>query len=412
MPEFSVIIPCYNAASYVQAAIDSCLAQTVSDVEIIVVDDGSTDGSGEIVAAAAARHTQVRVVRQVNRGLGAARNAGLRVATGAFVSFLDADDLIEPEKLAEQGAVLRDRPEVGLVLCHGVGVDAENVVHWENILDGRRFAGHPSLFEELFAGGGAFPPLVALIRRELAAAVGGFDEDRAASGWADTAFWMRLALTGMDYHIVERPLARYRVLSTSMSSDRLGMERAAETIYAKVMSDHPLESARALRAAHQRLQDTRAAVDFEIGRQTYLAECLRASQASSRRTLVVMLSRICEGEGARPLWIWGAGAAGRRGLQLLRAADIHVEAFIDSDPEKAGGRIEELPIVSPDALRQDAAVKPFVLVASRHGDVIAERLEACGWQATRDYHLSDLDAPDLADIEAAWRQPAGNHHTT
>jgi hypothetical protein len=111
---------------------------------------------------------------------------------------------------------------------------------------------------------------------------------------------MRLALTGADYHIVERPLARYRLSSTSMSSDRGGMERAAETIYAKVMSSHPVESARALRAAHVRLHDTQAALDLEVARRTYLAECLRASQASSRRALIAMLSRLVEGERARP----------------------------------------------------------------------------------------------------------------
>jgi glycosyltransferase involved in cell wall biosynthesis len=410
MPEFSVIIPCFNTASYVREAIDSCLAQTVTDIEIIVVDDGSTDRSGEIVDAAAAEYPQVRVVRQANRGLGAARNAGLRVATGAFVSFLDADDLIEPETLGLQGAVLRERPEVGLVLCNGVGFDDRNEVCRTYILDTRRFAGHPPLFDVLFGGGGAFPPLAALIRRELAVAVGGFDEDRIASGWADTAFWMRIALTGADYRIVDRPLARYRVLSTSMSSNGLAMERAAEAIYAKVMYDHPTESARALRVVHARLAERFALLDAEHVRRNYLADCLRASQASSRRTLIAMLSQICEGDRSRPLWIWGAGAAGRSGLRLLRAAGMRVEAFIDSDPTKAGGQADDVSIVSPEALRADASMKPFVLVASGHGDVIAQRLEALGWHATRDYHVSDLAAPHIDDIEAAWRE-LDAHHT-
>jgi hypothetical protein len=91
---------------------------------------------------------------------------------------------------------------------------------------------------------------------------------------------------------------------------------------------------------------------------------------------------------------------------------VPVAVIIDSDSAKAGGQVEGVSIVSPDALQQDASTRPFVLVASRQGDVIAEQLEAMGWQAARDYHVSDLDVAQVADIEAAWRSDRHTDHHT
>lgn len=99
-PLVSIIIPCHNAASWVGAAVESALAQTWADREVIVIDDGSTDGSAD--AARRTVHPQLRVVTQPNRGAAAARNHGLRLARGEFLQFLDADDLLAPDKLSLQ----------------------------------------------------------------------------------------------------------------------------------------------------------------------------------------------------------------------------------------------------------------------------------------------------------------------
>lgn len=99
----SVVIPCYNGESYLAEAIAGLKAQSAGPVEIIVVDDGSTDGSGEIARAAGVRH-----VRQDNAGVAAALNHGVRLATGPFVAFLSADDVWQPDKLALQHAALGD----------------------------------------------------------------------------------------------------------------------------------------------------------------------------------------------------------------------------------------------------------------------------------------------------------------
>jgi glycosyltransferase involved in cell wall biosynthesis len=107
-PRVSVIIPCYNAERYVCATIETVFAQGEPDIEIIVVDDGSKDRSVELVRAA---FPTVRVVEQPNQGVAAARNHGLRLATGEWIAFLDADDIWLPGKLAAQFTQLDAAPD-------------------------------------------------------------------------------------------------------------------------------------------------------------------------------------------------------------------------------------------------------------------------------------------------------------
>src|SRR6476646_4858301 len=123
MIRFSIVIPCYNGERWLADAIQSCLAQTARDLEVIVVDDGSTDNSREVATREAMADARVKVITQENQGVGAARNAGLAMAAGEYVNFLDADDLLEPEKLAEQGAVLDENPAIDCVLCGGWAID-------------------------------------------------------------------------------------------------------------------------------------------------------------------------------------------------------------------------------------------------------------------------------------------------
>ena len=112
LPRVSVIVPTHNAARYLPEAIDSVLGQTYRDFEIIVVDDGSTDDTQEVLARYG---DQIRVVRQRNQGSAAARNAGILAARGEFIAFLDADDLWLPQKLERQMPLFGERPEIGWV---------------------------------------------------------------------------------------------------------------------------------------------------------------------------------------------------------------------------------------------------------------------------------------------------------
>ncbi|KQT93600.1 hypothetical protein ASG49_00930 [Marmoricola sp. Leaf446] len=95
-PTLSVVMPAYNTRAFIAAALESVLTQSLTDLEVVVVDDGSTDGSGDIASSIAARDPRVRVVRQANAGLGAARNVGAEHARGAFLAFCDSDDLVLP----------------------------------------------------------------------------------------------------------------------------------------------------------------------------------------------------------------------------------------------------------------------------------------------------------------------------
>ena len=119
MPSVSVIMPAYNVEPYIGDAIRSALAQTFTDFELIVVDDGSKDGTAEVVKGFAKQDGRVKLVQQGNRGLAGARNSALRAARGEFFALLDSDDLWEPTFLAEQLAILRARPEVDIVTGNG-----------------------------------------------------------------------------------------------------------------------------------------------------------------------------------------------------------------------------------------------------------------------------------------------------
>jgi glycosyltransferase involved in cell wall biosynthesis len=276
MPRFSIVIPCFNGRLTLDAAIQSCLGQTVRDLEVIVVDDGSTDGSHEVAQAAASVDPRVMVLRQDNEGVGAARNAGLAVARGEYVNFLDADDLFEPAKLEVQGAVLDENPDLGCVFCDGQAIDADGRVVMERLVDARKLAGPMPLFD-LFFSGGQFPPLIPLLRRSVVLAAGGFEHNRRAAGWADTGLWLRLGLADVRYHFVGRVLCRYRITADNMSSDARAMEQAADVVYTALLREHPAASARALRRLHGRLNDNEAAL-------AALRDCVAGAREELRTT--------------------------------------------------------------------------------------------------------------------------------
>lgn len=101
MPKISVIIPCYNVEKYIRQCLESVVNQTMKDIEIICVDDGSSDGTIEILQEFQEKDNRIKVIEQSNSGAGAARNNGLRIATGKYLSFLDSDDFFEPNMLEE-----------------------------------------------------------------------------------------------------------------------------------------------------------------------------------------------------------------------------------------------------------------------------------------------------------------------
>jgi CDP-glycerol glycerophosphotransferase len=155
-PLISVVVPAYDVAAYLPACLDSILAQTHRHLEVIVVDDGSPDESGAIAEEYAARDPRVRVVHTENRGLGAARNEGLRHATGTYLAFADSDDLVPPTAYA---VLLKQLRRVGadfvtgdLLRRHG---DRTDSLRWMNRLHRQRLAvfvdQHPEILGDVFA---------------------------------------------------------------------------------------------------------------------------------------------------------------------------------------------------------------------------------------------------------------------
>lgn len=226
----SVVIPVYNGEDFVERAIDSVLAQSHQAVEAVVVDDGSTDGSGDLVDAVARRDERVRVVHKDNAGLAAARNTGIEYARGAYLGFLDADDWLLEHKLETQLRVLEASPD-DLVYSDYVKVNEETGTE-HDVPRGIP----PVPFERLFVYRNWFAPMVPLLRRRLVEAVGGFDDGfRAAEDWD---YWLRCARrTGFVY--APGVVAKYRLHGGQMHRDHERMNEAHRRLAAKHFADDP-----------------------------------------------------------------------------------------------------------------------------------------------------------------------------
>jgi glycosyltransferase involved in cell wall biosynthesis len=205
----SVIMPAYNSGRYLAESVRSVQAQTHGHWELVVVDDGSTDDTREVVEALAATDARVRYVQRPNGGQAAARNTGLGAARGRLVAFLDADDLWLPEKLAAQLEVL-EATGVDLVYTDGYifsEAGAESPEERFHILPGE--ARGIEMFRTLF-NSNRIGTLSVLVKREALDAVGLFDESRAYQNCEDYDLWMRLAKWGASFYGMSEKLMRYR----------------------------------------------------------------------------------------------------------------------------------------------------------------------------------------------------------
>ena len=200
-PRVSVVVPCYNAERYLAAALDSALGQVGVSLEVLVADDGSTDGTPAVLARYADR---VRVLHQDHRGPSAARNACLRAARGDYVALLDADDRFRPGKLARQAAVLDARPDVGLVSTGWLVVDADG-----RPLPRQGWSRDEGDVRRRLLLGNLAHPVAVMLRRAQALDAGGFDETLQVN--EDWDLFLRLALRGAQWACIDEALCEYRV---------------------------------------------------------------------------------------------------------------------------------------------------------------------------------------------------------
>lgn len=211
-PLVSVIIATYNRADLLRLTVQSVVAQTYPHVEIIVVDDGSTDHTSRIMQAFSDR---VRYVHQENQGTDAALAHGYALATGDYINFLDHDDLMMPSKLAQQVRILRQQPEISLVHCGYHHIDEQGALLQQAVV-----LPDENPVVELLAANYIWSG-APLIRRTCLAEVGTFDESIWCSDWD---LWLRIALAGHRFHCVQQPLGAYRVLTQSVMTNTAGLE--------------------------------------------------------------------------------------------------------------------------------------------------------------------------------------------
>jgi len=213
------VMPAYNTARFIEAALDSARRQTVADIEILVVDDGSTDATAAIAMRAASRDPRVRVMCQTNHGVSAARNAALRAARGQYIALLDSDDVWHPGFLEAQLAILDRRPEIAIVTANAFVLGGPH--------DGqpaRPFPDprpHPSAADIIADETAVF--IMCVFRRAVYDTIGGFDESKATN--EDYDYWLRAAHAGLRFLRNDRPLGQYRNHGGSLSANETRMQR-------------------------------------------------------------------------------------------------------------------------------------------------------------------------------------------
>ncbi len=234
----SVIIPACNAAKHLRETIDSASAQTCTSLEIIVVDDGSTDDTAEIAWAAQRQDPRIRVVRQDNAGVGAARNRGIELARGEFIAPLDADDLWAPTKLERQlERIERAGPDAGLVYCWSRNIDEEDrVLSWGHPYAIEGQVG-PAMMLGNFVGNASVPLFRASALRSVGLYLTRTDQG-GAQGCEDWDLNIRVG-EAFEVCVVPEYLVSYRQSPTGMSVDARGMSRSYETTIGRVYVRRP-----------------------------------------------------------------------------------------------------------------------------------------------------------------------------
>ncbi len=307
-PLVSILMPVRNEERFLPAALRSLAVQTLTDWELVVVDDGSTDATPAILAKAARHDSRIRVLGTPERGLVPALNAGLAVCRASLVARMDGDDVSHPRRLASQAAFLASEPGIGLVASAfrhfprtGLRVGMLAYESWQNTL-----TSHEAVVADLFVESPFVHPSV-MFRRDAVLAVGGYRD----LGWAeDYDLWLRLAGAGVRFARLHEELFFWR--------DR--PERATRT-----MTEYSLEAFRSCKLHH-----------------------------------------LCQGflEGEREVVLAGAGLEGRAWSRVLTGAGIRVSAWVDVDPRKVGRTLHGAPVHPADAVTPDGR-KLLITVGTR-----------------------------------------------
>jgi glycosyltransferase involved in cell wall biosynthesis len=299
----SVITTAYNVAPFIGSAIHSILAQTHWDWELIVVDDGSADGTRDVVATFT--DSRIRLMAGTRRGPVGALNAGLAEARGEFVAFLDGDDAWAPSNLERQLVAMRQRPGCEMTFSLSRMIDADGKDLGPMSKTPRGPVTRADLFVENFCANGSS----VLLRRSAVERAGEFDE--AFPGCYDLDYWMRVAGESGEVICVPEALIFYRRRHGQMSANWQRMEEGWRALVAKWE-----------RLAPQMVRDGRARAEMNMYR--YLAAV--ALEAGEVRNAAVLLATACRAE---PFAFWGESrnylVAGALPARLLLPAAWYVQ---------------------------------------------------------------------------------------
>jgi glycosyltransferase involved in cell wall biosynthesis len=336
-PQVSVLLPCYNAAAALPEALDSLLAQTLADFEIVAVDDGSTDDTLRILEAYARLDRRLRIFAQPHQGILAALNAGLAACRAPLTARMDADDRCHPARLQRQWETLQAQPELTLAACRAAAFPPGQVregllvyLEWQNAL-----CSNAAIQREIFVES-PFVHSSVMYRTRAVIELGGYQEH----GWAeDYDLWLRLHLAGARFAKLEEALLEWR------------------------------ESPQRLTRSDSRYS---------------LENFLRAKAHYLGRGPLA---------GREAVFIWGAGMMGRRLSKHLLREGAPLAAFIDIDPRKIGGVRRGYPILPPETLgewwgRYHAPVLLVAVGARGARPLIRARLQALGLVEGQDWWLA------------------------
>lgn len=265
-PCVSVLIPAYNRADYLLEAVDSALNQTFRDLEVVIVDDGSTDNTGQI--AQGIQDPRVRYIRQENRGVSAALNTAWRAAKGKFLAMLGSDDVWLPNQLEQLVPVLEADANLGLVYARAQGMDAKGKPLPQILGAPEKFPGRPLesiLYGDFVCG------IAAVFRRDSLERLGGFNE--TMTGNEDWDLWIRLAEVSR-FAYVNSILARYRMHPQSLTGGR-------SLAYTRIINDR----IRLIESYYSRavIPDQALAVKSLARRNVYMDASIRFLSVGQRR---------------------------------------------------------------------------------------------------------------------------------
>jgi glycosyltransferase involved in cell wall biosynthesis len=334
MPAVSVLMPCYNAANTLPVALESISQQTFTNFQVVLVNDGSTDATQELLKNWAARDARFQLLNQAHQGIVGALHNGLGSCRADYIARMDADDRAHPERFARQVAFLDQHPEIALVASRVQGYPQEELragftiyLEWQNAL-----LHDEDIRREIFVESPLAHPSV-MMRREQLENVGGYQDH----GWPeDYDLWLRFYLSGKRFAKLPQVLLDWR--------------------------EHPDRLTR---------QDSRYSLEnFLRVKAHYLV----------RGPL----------KGKNSVLIWGAGMVGRRLSKHLIRQGAPLTAFVDVDPDKIGRTRRGLPILSSEDLPGwwNKSPNPVVLAAvGARGarTLIRQHLTESGLQEGRDW---------------------------